>query len=88
MKSSERTKPSTFGQDPPGVNWAAKTVIPPEDLRIALEKNPEAKIFFESLAFSHKREYVVWIHEAKKEETRKKRVHTAIELLRASKKSR
>lgn len=85
---SERESPSKFGQDPPGVDRVAKTVVPPEDLQKELEANPEALSFFESLAFSHKREYVGWIHEAKKEETRNRRVKQTIEMLLKGKKSR
>lgn len=84
----ERDKPSKFGQDPPGVDRTTKTVIPPDDLKKELEAKPEAKAFFDSLAFSHKREYVGWIHEAKKEETRIKRVNKTIEMLLKGMKSR
>jgi uncharacterized protein YdeI (YjbR/CyaY-like superfamily) len=37
--------------------------------------------YFESLAFSHRKEYIQWIESAKKEETRTKRIHQAIEKL-------
>lgn len=84
----EREKPSTFGQDPPGVDRTTKTVIPPDDLQKELDANPDARSFFESLAFSHKREYVGWIHDAKKEETRERRVKKTIEMLIEGKKSR
>jgi hypothetical protein len=86
IHNSEQKKPSTFGQDPPGVDRATKTVIPPEDLKILLDKNPKANSFFESLAFSYKREYVAWIHGAKKEETRQRRLIKTIELLLDEKK--
>ncbi len=88
VKASERKKPSKFGQDPPGVDRKTKTVVPPEDFAQKLEANPEAKKFFENLAFSHKREYVAWIHEAKKEETRVRRIEKTIELLNAKKKNK
>lgn len=81
VRKSSQKKESKFGQDPPGVDRIAKTVIPPKDLKLELDSNPEAKLFFESLAFSHKREYVGWIHDAKKEETRERRIKKTIELL-------
>jgi len=38
--------------------------------------------FFEKLSFTHRKEYCRWITEAKKEETRLKRLEKAIEMLR------
>jgi uncharacterized protein YdeI (YjbR/CyaY-like superfamily) len=51
----------------------------PADLKIALAKNARARAAFESFSPSHRREYVEWIGEAKREETRRKRLATAIE---------
>jgi uncharacterized protein YdeI (YjbR/CyaY-like superfamily) len=51
---------------------------PPADLADALRKNKAARSTFDALSPSHKREYVEWISEAKREETRKRRVETAI----------
>lgn len=86
VKEEDRKKPSKFGQDPPGVDRSTKTVIPPEDLQKELDKHPDAATFFNELAFSHKREFVGWIHEAKKQETRDRRIDKTIELLTAKKK--
>ena len=88
VKKSEREKPSKFGQDPPGVDRKTKTVVPPDDLQKELDANPTARTFFEGLAYSHKREYVAWIHEAKKPETRERRIQKTIELLTAGKKTK
>lgn len=38
--------------------------------------------FFEGLSFTHRKEYCRWISEAKKEETRLKRLEKAVESLR------
>lgn len=86
VDQSALRKESKFGQDPPGVDRTTKTVIPPKDLQVKLDENPKANGFFESLAFSHKREYVGWIHNAKKEETRDRRIKKTIELLLEGKK--
>jgi uncharacterized protein YdeI (YjbR/CyaY-like superfamily) len=51
--------------------------VPPY-LAAALEKNKKALATFESFPPSHKREYVEWITEAKREETRERRLATAI----------
>lgn len=88
VKHEKRKKPSTFGQDPPGVDRVAKTVVPPDDLQQEFARNPSAATFFEELAFSHKREYIAWIYDAKKEETRKRRISKTIELLKAGKKTK
>ena len=52
--------------------------IPP-DLSAALKKNKRALATFEKFPPSHKREYVEWITEAKREETRTKRLAQAVE---------
>ena len=44
------------------------------ELHEFLNSNPNEKEFFDSLSFSHKREYVEWVSSAKKAETRKKRM--------------
>lgn len=51
----------------------------PADLKRALAKNARARAAFEGFSPSHRREYVEWIEEAKREETRKKRLARAIE---------
>jgi uncharacterized protein YdeI (YjbR/CyaY-like superfamily) len=53
----------------------------PEDLGLALARNKKAAQAFESFSNSHRREYIEWITEAKREETRQKRVATALEWL-------
>ena len=50
----------------------------PTDLTNALKKNKKARIAFAAFSPSHKREYVEWITEARREETRQKRVTTAV----------
>lgn len=51
----------------------------PEDLAAALRTNRKALATFESFPPSQKREYIEWITEAKREETRARRLATAIE---------
>jgi hypothetical protein len=67
---------------------APRDVELPADLAVALEPHPEAQAFFASLAPSHKKEYVRWIEEAKREETRRDRVAKTTGLLREGKKQR
>jgi len=51
----------------------------PADLTAALKKNKAAAAAFKGFSASCRREYVEWITEAKREETRAKRVATAVE---------
>lgn len=44
------------------------------DVRAALNQRPEIAAYFKSLAYSHQREYAEWINEAKKPETRERRI--------------
>jgi len=53
----------------------------PVELVAALKKNRKAMKTFEGFSPSHRREYVEWIAEAKREETRLRRVATTIEWL-------
>jgi len=68
-----------------GVKIPAKLKKPKVDLVIpdyftnALMKNKKVQEEFDNFSYSHKKEYVEWITEAKSEETRKKRIGTAIE---------
>jgi hypothetical protein len=57
----------------------------PADLAAALKKNQAAASYFEGLSPSHRREYVEWITEAKREETRTRRLATTLEWLAAGK---
>jgi Bacteriocin-protection, YdeI or OmpD-Associated/Domain of unknown function (DUF1905) len=54
----------------------------PEDLAAALAGDAEAAAAFERLAYTHRREYVLWITEAKKPETRARRVAGTLDQLR------
>jgi uncharacterized protein YdeI (YjbR/CyaY-like superfamily) len=51
----------------------------PTYLANELQKHKKAQAIFEAFSPSHKKEYIEWLTEAKTEETRKRRLHTAIE---------
>ena len=53
----------------------------PSDLKSALSKNSRAHKTFENFSYSHKKEYVEWITGAKRDETRKRRLRTAVQWL-------
>src|SRR6266436_6694719 len=50
----------------------------PAELSAALKKNKRASAAFEGFSYSHKKEYVDWISEAKREETKSQRLATTI----------
>ena len=58
-----------------------KEIVVPGYFLKALGKNKKALQTFENYAYSHKKEYVEWIIAAKTEDTRNKRMATAIEWL-------
>ena len=60
---------------------APREVSVPDELVTALAADPEAKEAFDGLAFTHRKEYAEWIAEAKREETRARRVQKALEML-------
>lgn len=53
----------------------------PDDLRQALDAAPEAAAVFDKLAPSHRKEYITWILDAKKAETRASRIEKAVDKL-------
>jgi uncharacterized protein YdeI (YjbR/CyaY-like superfamily) len=55
-----------------------RTIIVPEFFAAALKKNRQALTAFENFSYTNKKEYVEWLTEAKREETRASRLETAI----------
>jgi uncharacterized protein YdeI (YjbR/CyaY-like superfamily) len=60
---------------------APREVEVPPELTKALKRSPAARAVWDGLSFSHRREYVGYIVEAKKEETRARRVERTIQAL-------
>ena len=58
----------------------------PKDFAAALDKGARAK--FDRMSYSHRKDYVDWIKEAKREETRQRRIAKAVELIRQGKPQR
>jgi uncharacterized protein YdeI (YjbR/CyaY-like superfamily) len=67
------------------IKLPAKTALPkqelvtPAELTAALKKNKSAMKVFDDFSYSCRKEYIEWINDAKTEETRNKRVETAVE---------
>ncbi len=58
-----------------------QTLTVPADLKAAMAKNAKARKTFDNFSYTNKKEYLEWITGAKREETRQKRLKTAIEWL-------
>lgn len=77
------------GQDTPGEGNEPQRPLPPRPelelpavLAQALAAAPEARERFEQLSWSHRREYVRWVAEARRDDTRARRAaQTVMRLL-------
>jgi len=69
------------------VDREKRIVTAPKDLQKLLAKNAKARAAFDALSFSHRKEYVVWVVEAKKPETRAARVTKTVEMLARGRKN-
>jgi uncharacterized protein YdeI (YjbR/CyaY-like superfamily) len=67
---------------PASTSVTPREVEIPSALLAAFERDSAAKAAFDKLAFTHRKEYARWIAEAKKEETRERRVAKALEMLK------
>lgn len=59
----------------------------PAELQVLLEKNKEAKKFFDTLANSYKKGYCDWVGSAKQEATRQVRAEKALAMLKNKQKT-
>ena len=57
----------------------------PKDLMKELKKDKQAKALFDKLSYTHQKEYVRWIEEARKDETRQAHILKTIEMLKKGK---
>ena len=58
----------------------------PEDVLVVFEKNKDAFELYQKMSYTHRKEYMRWISEAKKPETRENRKVKMIEMILAGKK--
>jgi hypothetical protein len=90
LESERRNRATEEIRDTDGtlvVDRINRAVHPPKDWAAILAKHPEARIFFDRLSFTNQREYVTWIVESKKSETRMKRLTSALEKIVSGKKN-
>jgi hypothetical protein len=69
------------------VDRVNRVVTAPRDLQKLLAKNAKARAIFDGLSFTHRKEYVVWILDAKKPETRDARLTKTVDMLARGKKN-
>lgn len=65
----------------PGIDYRNRTAALPQDAEEALAALPGLLEFFNALSFSHKREHIEAIEDAKKPETRARRIGKMVEML-------
>jgi hypothetical protein len=69
------------------IDRVKRVVTAPKDLRRLLDTHAKAAALFDTLSFTHQREYVTWILDAKKPETREARLSKTVEMLSKGKKN-
>jgi len=62
-----------------------RTVEIPPDFQQALDEAPVARAAFEKISYTHRKEYVNAILDARREETRRSRIAKTIEMLKSKK---
>jgi uncharacterized protein YdeI (YjbR/CyaY-like superfamily) len=79
--------PAGLGAAPTQNRYAARPTIPqlPPYVAKAIKTNVKAWQFFQGLAPTYRRDFVVWIHTAKRPETRARRLRESVALLAAGK---
>jgi hypothetical protein len=66
------------------LDCAPRTVEPPADLLRAFDQ--ETRALFERLSYTHRKEFVNWLEEAKRPETRARRLRATLDMLRQGRK--
>jgi uncharacterized protein YdeI (YjbR/CyaY-like superfamily) len=88
LKAAGLLAPAGLAAAPTANRYTAHPPIPelPAYIAKAITANVKAWRFFKQLAPTSRRDFVVWIHTAKRPETREKRIRESIALLAAGKK--
>jgi uncharacterized protein YdeI (YjbR/CyaY-like superfamily) len=88
LKAARLLTAAGLAAAPTNNSYPSRPVIPelPGYIAKALKTNPRAWTFFQGLAPTYRRNFVVWIYMAKRSETRARRIRESISLLAAGKK--
>ena len=65
-----------------------ENLIIPEDIKTAFDKNPQAFENYSNFAPGYRKSYLYWLKQAKREETRLKRISLIIQYCKENKKHR
>lgn len=79
----------SFGDEVSVKLWEDKeerTVEIPEDVQAVFDSNPKASELYKAMSYTHRKEFMRWITDAKKTETRENRKVKLIEMILAGKK--
>lgn len=84
--NAPRKKPSPAELPPEernieGIDFVKRTTVLPADAKAVLSKYIGLEEFFDSMAFSHRKEYIMAIAEAKRPETRARRIEKMAEMI-------
>lgn len=82
VRTGTYMNPATKNQQP------KRELVVPDYLQSILDQHPVEKEFFDGLAYTHRKEYTNWVTEARKEETRERRIRQMMEMLKERKKGR
>jgi len=63
------------------LDTAPRDVEVPAALAAALAADPTVQAVFDALAYTHRKEYARWVQEAKRDETRQRRVTKALQMI-------
>jgi bifunctional DNA-binding transcriptional regulator/antitoxin component of YhaV-PrlF toxin-antitoxin module len=58
-----------------------RTIAAPEDLQAAIDGSDAASSRWEAMSYSHRKQFVVWVEEAKRPATRQRRIGQAIPMI-------
>jgi uncharacterized protein YdeI (YjbR/CyaY-like superfamily) len=88
VKKAGQLTPAGLAAAPTENNYAPKPDIPelPSYIGRAFKSNPKAWNFFQTLPRRERRNFVVWIHMAKRPETRERRIRESLALLASGRK--
>jgi hypothetical protein len=81
LKEAKRLNDEGVAKPKPKVSKEKKELKVPDYFLAAVKKNKKALSTFESFSYSHKKEYVEWVTEAKSEATRDRRLAQTVEWL-------
>ncbi|WP_025144760.1 YdeI/OmpD-associated family protein [Pedobacter jeongneungensis] len=94
LKLIDEVKPSGMRNDHIKTNPYGEYIDPvnkivklPDDLQAILIDHPQALAYFNQLAYSHRKEYVLWVLSAKQEKTRINRIEKTLDMLLNDKKN-